>query len=257
MKYDWRGGVLVVGSLLWDDDGCREEWRNRWLSIDDARRVIAPIRYGRLSKGRGCTYTMVFSRACRRAAYAGGVGVAVAFKAPMDDAESLAAAAHALWGAEKKESNSGGRLGASWGAVGLLANPQRDASELLAAWKTCVVRQPCYSAPSHLKSEGAVLDEESGRLLIPWPHEVVGGPLNLDFLLATATDPELMVPGQRYPSAARIAAAWIADRDQKARSGQTEKQEVKYFLENRKHGISTFQDDRIRAYLLGAGIESV
>ena len=149
--------------------------------------------------------------------------------------------------------NPNGRVAAPWGCIGLLPNPEREPDELLAAWRTCLTGQPRYSAPSHLKSEGPVLDE-SRRLLMKWPRTVEGGPLDLDFVLATATDPELVVPRQPYPSASRVAAAWIADRHQKTRQGKSKDQEVKYFLENRKHGIWTFQDDMIRTYLSGAGI---
>ena len=248
MKREVHGGVLVVGSLLWERDANRDRWREGWLSPGRARRVSAPIRYGRMSKGRGCTYTMVFSRLCLRKSYAGGIAIAVPFNRPTPDAESLLSAAHALWGAEDKSQNPKKRLGKRWGVVGLLMNPSRPSDELLEGWSQAVGGQEAYEyeAPTYTTSEGPVLDKKSGRLLLPWPRTLSGSPLDLDFLLATVTDPEL-VPGQRYPSVARIAAAWIGDRNW----------EVKYFLENRRNGICTFQDHQIRNYLSQAGIESV
>lgn len=250
MKRELHGGVLVVGSLLWDHDATRDRWRKEWLSLDKAKLVRAPIRYGRMSKSRGCTYTMVFSDLCRRQSYAGGVAVAVPLNRPVPDTAALLSAAHALWGAEAKSQNTKKQVAASWGAIGLLVNPERSTDELLDGWRQAVSQQrqqKTYRAPTRLKSEKSVLDADSGRLLIPWPPTDSGDTLDLDFLLATATDPELVVPGQRYSSAARIAAAWIVD----------QKDGVKYFLENRKHGIRTFQDGRIRQHLLHAGIESV
>ena len=247
MRQELHGGVLVVGSLLWERDATRDRWREEWLSLDQAELVSVPIRYGRMSKSRGCTYTMVFSRICLRRSHAGGVAVAVPLSHPVRDTDSLLSVAHALWGAEAKSQNTKKRVAASWGAIGLLVNPERNSDQLLDGWSQAVRQQQNYRAPTHLKSEGPVLDADSGRLLIPWPRTVSGETLELDFLLATATDPELVVAGQRYPSDVRIAAAWIADREG----------EVKYFLENRKHGISTFQDGRIRQHLRQAGIESV
>ena len=58
-----RIGVLIIGSLYWDEKEHRETWRrDRLVDLGDATRVHVPIRYGRLSRKRGCTYTMVFSR---------------------------------------------------------------------------------------------------------------------------------------------------------------------------------------------------
>lgn len=248
MKRELHGGVLVVGSLLWDEGAERARWRRDWLSVEHSIQVAAPIRYGRLSRSRGCTYTMVFSRLCLRRAYAGGMAVAVPLKRTVADANALVSAAHALWGAEAKSTNENKRVAASWGAIGLLLNPERPSTDhLLDPWRHEVQRQPAYRAPTHLRSEGPVVDAVSGRLLIPWPRTASGQPLELDFLLATATDPKLVVPGQRYPSAAQIAGAWIADQNG----------EVEYFRRNREHGICTFQDGRIRQHLLTAGIKSV
>ena len=245
--WELHGGVLILGSLLWDDDPTRVKWRKDWLNLDRAVQVLAPIRYGRLSRKRGCTYTMVFSRLCLRRSYTGGTAVAVPFSRPVLDIDSLLAAAHALWGAEDKSQNLQRSIAASWGAIGLMVNSKRDYQELKDGWSQVVRAQQCYRIPTHLKSEGPILDSDSGLLLISWPNTASGELLDLDFLLATATDPELIVTGQRYPSPAQIAARWIADQ-----SG-----EVEYFLENRKHGIHTFQDKRIRKYLLREGIKSV
>lgn len=247
MTQEWYGGVLVVGSLYWDDDDTRMRWREEWLELEQARRVAAPIRYGRLSKSRGCTYTIVFSRLCLRPSYDGGVGLAVPLKRPVGDTNSLLQAAYALWGAEAKSPDAQEKVCASWGVIGLLVNPDRSGEELITGWSRAVRQQQTYRAPAHSKSEGPVIDSDSGQLLIPWPQTSSGCPLDLDFLLATATDPELLVSPQRYPSAERIAAAWIGDRNQ----------EVEYFRKNRRAGIRTFQDARIRRYLLEAGIDSV
>ena len=54
-------GVLIIGSLYWDRACHRTNWRRDRLDQCRGRHVRAPIRYGRRSKTRGCSYTMVFS----------------------------------------------------------------------------------------------------------------------------------------------------------------------------------------------------
>ena len=56
-----RIGVLVIGSLLRDSKHHRASWRRQRLDLDAAHLVRVPIRYGRRSTRRGCSYTMVFS----------------------------------------------------------------------------------------------------------------------------------------------------------------------------------------------------
>ena len=60
---------------------------------------------------------------------------------------------------------------------------------------------------------------------------------SFDLLLATATKPTPDANTRDYPNAERIAAAWRSTSN------------PQYFLENRKHGFHTFQDDEIIKYL--------
>jgi|SRR3990170_7778359 len=47
-----RAGILIIGSLLWDN--CqRDAWRRSRLCVDRAVHVKAPIYYGRRSNSRG------------------------------------------------------------------------------------------------------------------------------------------------------------------------------------------------------------
>src|SRR5882757_5413156 len=59
-----KGGVLVIGSLLWDKDqgkfiDLRENWRKKRLLFGKRILVFVPIRYGLESNG---VFTMVFSK---------------------------------------------------------------------------------------------------------------------------------------------------------------------------------------------------
>jgi hypothetical protein len=61
------GGVLIIGSLIWDrENENRIRWRNDFLDQAGQIKVPAPIRYGRVSSGRCCTFSMVFSDECNR-----------------------------------------------------------------------------------------------------------------------------------------------------------------------------------------------
>ena len=96
-------GVLIIGSLYWDNKEHRKEWRReRLVDLDKKEYVHAPIRYGRLSRKRGCTYTMVFSRQlddpntprkdCR--------AIVVPCRTPVNGLEDLVDEARRLWRGE-------------------------------------------------------------------------------------------------------------------------------------------------------------
>ena len=75
----YRIGIMMIGSLYWDKDRTRVNWRKNRLSKEEFD-VFAPIRYGRLSKKRGSTYTMVFSKLCARKNYGFGSAKVVTCK---------------------------------------------------------------------------------------------------------------------------------------------------------------------------------
>ncbi len=51
-----RGGILIIGSLLWDDSTERQTWRSRRLLLE-RHSVVVPLNYGRRSRSRGDTFT--------------------------------------------------------------------------------------------------------------------------------------------------------------------------------------------------------
>ena len=67
-------GVLIIGSLFWDNS-TRDEWRRDRLDLERRQYVRAPIRYGRQSTGRGCSYTMVFSAGLCEAEFGTAIGL--------------------------------------------------------------------------------------------------------------------------------------------------------------------------------------
>ena len=153
-------------------------------------------------------------------------------------ADVLDEAVH-LWTAETSEGkNPKCRLSAEsgWGCVGLLPNPHRSLpADLRAGWTQRVSDEPCYGRLNAADNEDAAVDE-SGFLTIPWPESEDGSGLEVDVLLATATNSTIV--NGRYPTAEEIADSW----NNSAGS-------VDYFYRNRDHGIKTSQDAAIEAKL--------
>ena len=225
-------GILIIGSLLWDER--RQAWRNARLDMASIDTVTAPIRYGRLSSSRGKTYTMVFSRLCKP-----GRAKLVHCSHMVSSPEDLLVEAEHLWKAEQPGADAG-RIAVNWGCVGLLSNPERRHPEnLLKCWAARVGREPDYGNVSQTHEEGPLLSNE-GLLRMAWPCLVEDGtPSQLDLLLATANDPGITATSPSYPTPETIANAWNAAASRHA----------DYFWKNVDNGISTFQDDEIRALL--------
>ena len=232
-----RVGVLIIGSLYWDLACHRKTWRRDRLDQYRGWYVRAPIRYGRRSELRGQSYTMVFSASLGADDYGRAIVVPCSRRV-RNAADVLDEAVH-LWTAETSEGkNPKCRLSAEsgWGCVGLLPNPHRSLpADLRAGWTQRVSDEPCYGRLNAADNEDAAVDE-SGFLTIPWPESEDGSGLEVDVLLATATNPTIV--NGRYPTAEEIADSW----NNSAGS-------VDYFYRNRDHGIKTSQDAAIEARL--------
>lgn len=248
-------GILVVGSLDWEshDYGVvsdiqlsptRMSWRAARLTdgADAIYRVRVPIRYGRKSRSRGDTYTMVISP--ERSA-APGIGKVIRCRMDVTSPADLEAEAKALWAAESNQKTTE-RISTAWGAVVVLVPPDflngADAAEreaMLGAWRSLARRSEVgqgfhFSAADSAAAGGAIIEE--GLLKIEWPTQLDGTPLPLDLLLVTVTDPAL-VDGGTYPDAREIAEAWNA------------RGHGYYFRCNRMVGIETADDAVIETHL--------
>lgn len=220
-----RCGVLIIGSLIWDQggNGVREGWRRSRLDLDKQVRVHSHLRYGRKSETRGNTFTMVLDAQCP-----GGQAVVVPCKAEIREVEGFAEEVRWLWAAEDN-SAAIDRFHKSWGCVGALFGPKAVACGLQDQW-----RDQFQAART---STPAALDTE-GKLNIPWPSTIDGLPVpEFDLILATATMPN---PKEGRPDAAEIARAWIQQNDGHER----------YFFENVRHGIRTRDDPNIWAAIV-------
>jgi len=229
----------MIGSLYWDDESRRKSWRQARLNFSEGTNVTAPIRYGRKSDSRGCSYTMVFSPFLRGNKRHLGTAVAVPCKRSVRSIEDLIHEAEWLWAAEAKLKRPTSAISAQWGCVGLLLNPNgKIPKELLIGWRKRVSEEIRYGRVLGMRDEKPIIDS-AGYLNIDWPSKVGGGNTELDILLATATDPTPSVQGV-YPTSREIAEGW------KTEDGRCY---VNYFWCNRKHNITTFQDADIQRHL--------
>lgn len=233
MSQPLNAGVLIIGSLLWDER--REAWRQSRLDMNSLETVTAPIRYGRRSLQRGGTYTMVFSRGA-----AAGQAKVIPFARRVATGNDLTCEAEQLWAAERNGTPNG-EVSAGWGCVALLRNPERNIpQDLLVEWTNRVSRERRYGNVPQAEEEDTLVSAD-GLLRIDWPRRISdGASLTLDLLLVTATHPTLTGTPRRYPGVGTIAAAWNSDMDG----------HVGYFWSNVHNGIRTFQDEEIKANLL-------
>jgi hypothetical protein len=239
-----RTGILIAGSLYWNVRPHRVQWRENRLRKGAEIPVSVPIRYGRRSSTGN--YTMVFSPGCPP-----GTAKVLECLHGNDTIGEIIHEAQALWLAESPDGSPRRpteTLASDWGCVALLANPRSALPKsLFDAWAVRVAEEKhyktkarCYdSRPYTVKGNAAISDD--GRLQIAWPARADTGTEvdSLDLLLATATRPTPDRSTQDYPAARQIADAWRGTGD------------PHYFLENRKHGFHTFEDDEIRKHLGG------
>ena len=152
-------------------------------------------------------------------------------KTLVNSLEDLVDEARRLWRAEADVKN--GRISATWGCVALLENPKGNLSDdLRNGWTTRFLEEPPHGALSSARGEASVVDDK-GFLTIAWPRAVDDSDIEVDALLATATD-QTLIRGD-YPSAREIAAAW------NAHEGEDYERYVQYFRET-----DTVKSERFR-----------
>ena len=210
-----RGGILIVGSLLWDDRPERKKWREARLIIEDAVHAKVPIHYGRRSVTRGNTFTMVIAADGRL-----GNAIIAPCRTEFADIDTIMAEAGELWLAEQP-SAAPGNISALWGCVGVRFRDDPALANCARAWADRF-REKRASSVYPVRDDG-VLD-------IPWPVATGNGTIYLDLILATATKHEA-----NRPRPEDVADAWV---------DQVQGHEA-YFFENVQHGIRTPDDPLI------------
>lgn len=237
-----RGGVIIIGSLLWEEDldpkkrdNIRSNWREGCLRMSDKIMVKLPIRYGRWS-GKREAYTMVFSANCARRNRL-GTGFIVPMKRRIKATGELICQARMM--AEAEGMNRCFRM--NWALMSILLNPGLSSETQQAVLKTW---------EGVLTADGAGLDwtgyrvgaerpiiGQRGELRIRWPRSA--DPRNqaridaIHFLIAASTKPSHECGCDRYPSIREIAESVRRDKERC------------YFRNNYRSGIKTYQDERV------------
>lgn len=222
-------GILIIGSLFWDDNYDRPRWRQDYLQIDEAIAVSAPVRYGRFSTNRQ-SYTMVFSSSAQN-----GQAKVVPTAHQLQKPKDLVDEAERLWKAEDNKIN---QVTSAWGGcVVLCVNNERNSQEraaFLEAWYQRVNHEPAVYRQFPQSPDDDKLLVNSEGLLDFWPTCLDGSKLDFDLLLATANYPFRAGNPCGYPDPRTIAQAWIGNLD-----------ELRYFRNNISNGFRTFQDAEI------------
>ena len=233
-----NGGVLIIGSLYWQDhkdkigDDIRKSWRSKNLNINKSVDTSVPIKYGRFSgtKAKGNqTYTMVFDNSLDESQY--GNAKIVPLINQIISIEQLIGITKELSGIEGGNQNFIKGDDEVWCICSILFNPKIDQSQkedILNKWeenlKDNTGRYRTFARQSSLYNVSL-----KGELLINWPSNAE----NIDFLIATYTKPKARNGIEKIT--AEEIASYVENRP--------------YFWPNIKHGITTYQDDEIRSYL--------
>lgn len=188
----FKGGVIIIDSLFWEDTAIRYKWKMLTLEgVDTKRPVSVPIRYGRQSSTRNDTYTMILSN---HSSTQPGQAYILGLKDDIKNANALEKQAFALGAVEGFWTPGSPSINKTWGTVGLLINPNIDTKDKANA---NVVRnwwirlyQEYSNAFDHLQyriedDELPVIDK-NGFLQIHWTEEMH----DFDFLTVTAVVPE-------------------------------------------------------------------
>lgn len=226
------GGLLIIGSLLWDDHETRVSLRSDMLLMDKATSVPAPIRYGRKSEKRK-TFTMVLSSDCKSDDKI-GKGSLIPFRNRIANSTELNLFAASIITAEHKEKISYTRYNWGWGCMTLLTNPSKsnkqNIQQLIDFWGSKFSNG--FNPSDYIVTDEQPLISKQGQLYIDWKAEFG----ELDFIVVTATKPT-----NPAPSLLMLSESFEIDNT--------------YFTGNRDNNIQTYQDDQIIHFLNTANEE--
>ncbi len=245
MRLDIKCGVLIIGSLFWDDHqpdnkNQRKNWRRTRLLMSDTIHVKAPIRYGRLSRKAQKHYTMVFSK---NAEIKNKLGTAylvpfrntkIAYIKGLKNQAEFLSQAENIKGKNNKKIVKGEKK--IWCTIGLIINPNLCSEKIefiLTQWKKLIKNQGKDGDYKEYKigKEKSILSER-GEILINWINSVNKNNQKkideFDVILATCTKPN--VP--KYPCIHKMTNNIFKDKRQ-------------YFYNNIQNGIFTFIDNKI------------
>lgn len=232
-----KGGVLIIGSLLWDKNSfSRQEWWNK-LDLTKKQKVLLPIRYGRTSKtNRKGTYSMIFLTSLENSNNL-GIGYFIPFVKEIVSEKDFK---DEVIDFAKAEGFKGKRIASSWGSVCMKLNPKTNKEKnkfIVNAWESLVVdniknRKPNQTIPN-LNEFGE--ENEKKSITDNWMLNIGDNIFleipDVDFILATSNAIKHRNTEEiKYPRILEIVKAMV------------EGNYYEYFLRNRICGIKTFED---------------
>lgn len=224
-----KGSVLVIGSLLWENETnslnknqgkLREKWRKD-LDFENKIAVKVPIRYGRKSGSRICTYTIIFSNSVKSL----GTAFIVPYKEETNSFEKIRQQAIELSKAEGISKKSSDNLIASWGAVGIAFNKNKGGiyAKLKKNWRKKF--KTFKNKDYRIGSESPSI-KENGEL--NFEFEI---PNTIDYVFATPVKPNIA----EYPNNEKIIEAIL----------ESNPRYDTYVIENYQNGIRIENDDEL------------
>jgi hypothetical protein len=229
LDYNLKGGVLIIGSLFWQNDRdtvdeVRKRWREDRLDINKSIKVSVPIRYARFSKDK--TYTTVFDKNLPVTKF--GKAKVVPFKDKVTNWGTLRDEVHALSEAEGNGISFIKGDGA-WCVCCIVFNKKvspEKRNDILDQWSEAF-KENKVGSDCFLQNGAFYSCTPQGELEIPWPVELK----ELDFLIATSTQPR--------------NRAGVTDLTVQEITDHVINRE--YFIPNFLRGIGTCQDKEILA----------
>ncbi|NET55022.1 MAG: hypothetical protein F6K47_02095 [Symploca sp. SIO2E6] len=225
-----KGGVLLIGSLLWQDgstqkplDLVRKRWREAHLLMGDKQKVTAPIRYGSYSSPTDIPlpnelYTMVLSPDLDQGFSSPNMGEAyvIEFQQKLscqDFTEQLKLEVKELSKAEGLFTSEDKFFKKTWGAISILINQDSLFTALItSAWVKAWREERDQPGQNYyqrfrqgrespvISKDGILelnpfhpIDENTG---VPSPQNIFDGEDGYDFILAVVTVP--VNKGQRW-----------------------------------------------------------
>ncbi|MEP7168011.1 MAG: hypothetical protein ABI855_01445 [Bacteroidota bacterium] len=241
-----KGGVLVLGSLAWEDeDNCligsegkgkrRREWRETNFK-DEIIKISLPLKYGKSSSSRLSTYTMILSANYLKKL---GTGLIFPFRDEFNlrDFNIFKEQLEKLAEVEVIKKEYRISLDSNWCAIVLWINPDNntDKKQLLKAhWN---IIKPTYTI------KAKELEWSKGRLLknnftFSTKLKIKS---DLDFLICTFICP-------KHKDATKNTNNILPNEEEIASEMITAGYQT-YFFQNRAKGIITTEDNKILKYL--------
>ncbi|HET8866521.1 MAG TPA: hypothetical protein VFM80_12570 [Gracilimonas sp.] len=228
-----NSGVLMLGSLLWDNTKGRKAWREHYFGENFYPNIIdvkVPIRYGRFSQIRGCPTMVLSSEYWKEEKY--GTAKFVPFKNQEFQFSELICAARDLSSAEGSSSREFIKGGTTkWCILTCWLNYNMENKEsFVDKWSERYFPTLTNELIESFKmnSEDESLINERGCLKMDWPELLT----TYDVVLATQTKPRKSECCHcNYLKPNELAEQIFS--------------KPEYFIKNRLNGITTFDDDLI------------